>query len=108
MSDLDLKAIAERRADYKATVDDIDALIAEVERLRERLTAAETVCTIFGWTSLADGSKYSDAVAQAYYCWATDYGTPKPSPEWDQRIYELSLKRDETRKATLAAIRDGA
>ncbi len=105
MTDLDIEAIANRRADYESTVDDIDALVGEVERLRERLTAAETVCSIFGWTSLSDGSRMSNALAQAYMDWANTYGPPKYEPEWDSRIYDLAEKRAETRARTLAKIR---
>ena len=78
----------------------------DYDQLRERLAVAETVCTIFGWTGTRTDGERDKAVSQAWQEWAIAYGSPKPTPEWDERVTELAAKRDEIRNRTLAAIRE--
>lgn len=105
------------REDVPALLAEIDRLTAELaryaerldldawERLEARLAAAETVCTIYGWCGNAEDSLKDKAATQAWMDWHNTYGSPKPSPEWRQRIAELAARRDAIRAKTLAAIR---
>ncbi|HCT78901.1 MAG TPA: hypothetical protein DGT23_20540 [Micromonosporaceae bacterium] len=73
-------------------------MASELDQLKQRLEAAETVCTIYGWTGSSDDSDKDKACHQAWDHWATTYtSTVRPTPEWRQRIKELAAQRDEIR-----------
>lgn len=79
-------------------------LDVEVEQLTERLKAAETVCTIFGWTGYGEEGRREKAAVQAYMDWANAYGAPRPDPEWNERVRTLAARRDEERGRALTTV----
>lgn len=87
-----------------ATRTAVPALLAEVDRLRTRLAAAEQVATLVGWCASRDHSERGKAATQAWMDWANAYGAPERDEAWDERIRELARRRDEIRAHTLAAI----
>lgn len=82
----------------------------EIGRLRERLTAAEEVCLVFGWTGANLGTDRDKALHELWRHWCDVSGaslSPADHPELNQRrLARLAAKRDETRARTLAAIRE--
>lgn len=78
----------------------LKAAARERERaLAKRLAAAETVCTIFGWTGYGEEGLREKAAVQAYMDWANTYGAPGPDPAWNERVRSLVAKRDAGRVA---------
>lgn len=79
-------------------------------RLRERLTAAEEVCLVFGWTRASMATDHDKALHELWRRWCDVSGVSflqSDHPELgDDRLAELARKRDEARTRTLAAIRE--
>jgi hypothetical protein len=97
MTEEELAAIAGRRADYEVSLDDVDALYAEVERLREQL--AEKTATAEAW--LAEANRLSGVAIAAF---------DKGAASTDQVIITLNaaLSDRERKVAELeATIREG-
>jgi hypothetical protein len=98
---------AEAREWIRRAEDQRDEAAGQLAILRDRLRAAETVCTLFGWTASAGRSDRDKAVEQAWQDWTHRYGgyTDPSAPEWKTRIAELAARRDEIRERTLTRIR---
>lgn len=78
----------------------------EIERLRQRLAAAEQVCVLYSWIGIPDQTDRGKAALQAWIDWSHQYGPLPKSAEWNDRITELARRRDEIRAATLRKIRE--
>jgi hypothetical protein len=89
--------------------EDVPALLAEIERLKARLTAAEAVALMFGWSPVVDGDRYV-ACYEVWCVWAeiagADFLAPRNHPELSrERIAELAAKRQAEYEAKLARLR---
>lgn len=89
--------------------DDLTALLAEVDRLKTRLTAAEAVALMFGWSPIVEGKRY-DACYELWCIWSeiagADFLDARNHPELsDERIAELAAKRQAEYEAKLARLR---
>jgi len=112
---VELEADAQGQADaafITAARRDVADLLAEVERLRERLKLAENVCVMFGWSPVVDHeSERAKATTMLWRRWldhvgGTFIGEGQHPDLSDAVIAALARDRDNLRNQALAKLRD--
>lgn len=110
----DITGIRHPDAEFIASArSDVSALIAEVERLRERLALSEDVACLVGWTASrsVQGTTRDKALEELWMQWANHPDVSTRPQDWphlsDEHLESLAARRDEILADTLARIARG-